>query len=107
MTQNLFGHNPLKRLPHPSDSLGTSPSDFCLFWKAKNVRIGRENPDEIDLLEAVTEILNGISDGELQHLFRSRIERVERVIDAAGDYLTWKIFSSPLSHSRSTPVWPV
>jgi hypothetical protein len=40
----------------------------------------REIPDEIDLPEVVTEILNGISDAELQCIFRSWIDHVERVI---------------------------
>jgi hypothetical protein len=31
----------------------------------------REIPNEIDHLEAFTEILNGVSDGELQTVFRS------------------------------------
>jgi hypothetical protein len=33
-----------------------SPSDFCLFEKVKGVLIGQEIPDEISLLDAVTEI---------------------------------------------------
>jgi hypothetical protein len=48
----------------------------------KSALIGQEIPDEVDLLEAVTAILNGISDAELQRVFRSWIERVERAIDA-------------------------
>jgi hypothetical protein len=50
--------------------------------------MGREVPDEIDLLQAATEILNGISDAELQGVYRSEIERVERVINVGADYLT-------------------
>jgi hypothetical protein len=46
--------------------------------------IGRK----IDLLEVVTEILNGISETELRHVFRGWIQRVETVIDAGGGYLT-------------------
>jgi hypothetical protein len=67
--------------------------------------IGREIPDEIDLLQATAEILNGISYAELQRVFRSWVERVGRVIDAGKNYLTESIFSSSLSHSRSTPFW--
>jgi hypothetical protein len=69
------------------------------------VLIQREIPGELDLLEAVTEILNAISDAELDRIFRSRIKRSERVIDAGGDYLTSQMFSSSLSYSRSTPLW--
>jgi hypothetical protein len=82
ITQNLFGHNPLKWLPHPPYPLHIPPSDFYLFWEIKSALIQREIPDQIGLLEAVTEILSDISDAELQRVFRSWIERVEKVIDA-------------------------
>jgi hypothetical protein len=48
------------------------------------VLIGVEIPDEINFFEAVTEILNGISDAELQRVFRSQIEPIEKVSDAGG-----------------------
>jgi histone-lysine N-methyltransferase SETMAR len=79
MTQNLCGHNPLKRLPHPPYSPDIYPSDFYLFEKAKSALIGREVPDEIDLLTEVTETLSGMSDAELQRIFRSWIERVKKL----------------------------
>jgi hypothetical protein len=88
MAQNFFVHNPLKRLLHPSYSPDIPPSDFDLFRKVERALIGREIPDEIDFLEAVSESLNGISDAELQRVFRNWIERLEKVIDAGGDYLT-------------------
>jgi hypothetical protein len=62
--------------------------DFYLFGKVKSALTKQEITDEIDRLETATEIVNSISDAELQRLFRSWIERVERVIDAGGDYLT-------------------
>jgi hypothetical protein len=65
VTQNLFGHKLLKRLPHPPYSHDISLSDFHLLGKVKRALIGREIPDEIDLLAAVTEILNSISDSEI------------------------------------------
>jgi hypothetical protein len=68
-TQNLFGHNPLKSLPHPPYFFDVSPSDFYLFGNIGSTLIERKVPNEIDALEAVTEILNGISDAELQHIF--------------------------------------
>jgi hypothetical protein len=88
MTQSSYGQNPLKRLQHPSYSPDISPSDFSLFEKGKSMLIKYEIPDEIDLLERATEISNGVSDAELQGLFRSWIERVERVVDTGGDSLT-------------------
>jgi hypothetical protein len=84
MTRNFFKHNPLKRLPHPPYSLDIYLSDFYLFWKITEALIGQEIPDEISLLDAMTEILNEISIGELQHIFHSWIKRVENVIIAEG-----------------------
>jgi hypothetical protein len=48
-----------------------SPSDFCPFGKEKSAMVGQDIPDWIDLPESVTEILNGISDVELQRVLRS------------------------------------
>jgi hypothetical protein len=66
MTQNFFGNNPLKRLLHPPYSPDISLSGFCLFGKGKGALVGLEIPNEIEPLEVVTEILNGIPDAELQ-----------------------------------------
>jgi hypothetical protein len=107
MTQDFVGHNPLKRLPHPPYSHDISPSDCYLFGKVKSALIGREIPDKIDLLEAITEILNRISGAEFQRIFRSWIERVEKGIGARGDYFPQQIFSLSLFHSGSTPLWLV
>jgi histone-lysine N-methyltransferase SETMAR len=89
MTQNFCEHNPLKRLVHTPYSPDISPSDFYRFGKVKGVLIGQEIPDEIELLDAVTEILNGISSAELQAVFQDWIERVRGVIDADSGYASW------------------
>jgi hypothetical protein len=73
MIQNLFAHNPLKRLQHPPYFPDMSPSDFCLFGKGKSALIGLDIPGEIDRLGAVTEMLNGTSYTELQRAFRTWI----------------------------------
>jgi hypothetical protein len=88
MIQNFFGHSPRKILPHPSYFPGVFPLEFYLFGKVKSALLRREIPDEIDPLEIVIEILNGVSDAELQHVFRRWIHRVERIIQAGGGYLT-------------------
>jgi hypothetical protein len=69
MTQKLFGHNSLKRLPYLLYSPGMSPSDFYLFGKAKRSLIRQNILDKINLLEAFTEILNDISGAELRCAF--------------------------------------
>jgi hypothetical protein len=55
----------VKRLPHSPHSPDISPSDLYLFGKVKTGLIEQEIPDGVDLLEAVAEIWNGISDAEL------------------------------------------
>jgi hypothetical protein len=50
----------------------------------KGALTGQKIPDEINLLDAVTKILNGISTDELQHVSRSWIERVENAITTEG-----------------------
>jgi hypothetical protein len=59
--------------------------DF-IFGKVKGTLIGQEIPDEISLLDAMTEILTGIATFELQRVFRTWIERVENIITAEGGY---------------------
>jgi hypothetical protein len=86
MAPQFFKHNTLKRLPHPPYSPDISPWDFYLFGKVKGPLIRQEIPDEISLLDAVAEILNGLSTDEMQCVFRGWIERVENVITAEGGY---------------------
>jgi hypothetical protein len=88
VTRDFFQYGPLKRLPEPPHSLDISASDFYLFGKVKNALIGQAIPDQIGLLEILTDILDGISSDELQAAFRSCMKRVQDVIDAtrrAGD----------------------
>jgi histone-lysine N-methyltransferase SETMAR len=99
--QDFLGQNSLKRPPHSPYSPDISPSDFYLSGKVKSTLIGREIPDEIDFLETITEILNCILDAEMQHVIRSWIDSIEKVIDTEWDHLTLEIFSPSLSYSRS------
>jgi hypothetical protein len=92
ITQNLFEHSPLKKPPCPISLTHISRLDFYLFGKIKSVLIGQETPDEIGLLEIVTHILDGMSDEELQAVFRSWIECIQNIIDANGDYICEKTF---------------
>jgi hypothetical protein len=67
---------------------GISPLDFYLLGKGESALIGLKIPDENNFLEAVTEILNDVSDAKLQDAFQSWIDRAERVIEAGGGYFT-------------------
>jgi hypothetical protein len=101
ITRNFFEHKPLKRLPHPPYSPNISPSDFYLFGKVKWALSGQKILDGISILDAATEILNGISTHELQRIFRSWIERVENVTTAEGGYASEEISMSWFDVSSS------
>jgi hypothetical protein len=76
MIQNFFEHSPLKKFPYPLDLPDISPLNFYLFGKIESAPIGQAIPDEIAFLVIVTQILNGISDEELQAVFHSCIEYI-------------------------------
>jgi hypothetical protein len=61
LTRKFFEHNPLKRLHHPPCFPNISLSDFHLFGKVKGVLMKLEIRDKTNLLEAVTGIVNDIS----------------------------------------------
>jgi hypothetical protein len=52
MTQNFFGHNSLKKLPHPPDLPDIHPSGLYLFGKVKSALIGRGFPMRSTLLKS-------------------------------------------------------
>jgi hypothetical protein len=66
--------------------------DFYILGKIKSALIGQETPDEIALLVIVAQILDGISDEELQAVFLSWIKGVQNIIDANGDYISESTF---------------
>jgi CheY-specific phosphatase CheX len=86
MIRISFEHNLLKKLPCPLYLLDISLLEFYLFGKIKSIIIVQEILDEIDLLEIVTQILNGISDEELQVISHSWIECVQNIINANRNY---------------------
>jgi hypothetical protein len=88
MTQNFFENSTLKKRPYPFYLSDISPLDFDLLGKRKGTLIAQEIPDEIGLLEIVSQIVDRISVEELQAVFRSWIECVQNIIDANGDYIS-------------------
>jgi hypothetical protein len=54
---------------------------ILFIWESKECADPGEISNEIDLLEALTEILNGISDGELQTSFEVASNVLKRMID--------------------------
>jgi hypothetical protein len=104
---NFFEHIPLKRLPQPPYSPNISSADFPLFGKVKSPLIGQEFPDGIRVFEIVTDNSDGISGDGLQAVFRGWIERVQDVMDANEDYLSYQTFWLLLSRFRLAALWPI
>jgi hypothetical protein len=92
MIQNFFEYSPLNKLPCSFYFPDISLFDFYLFGKIQSTLIGQEIPDEIDLLEIVIQILDGISNEKLQAIFRNWIEYIQNIIDANGDFISEQTF---------------
>jgi hypothetical protein len=71
MTRNFFEHSPLTKVRRLHYLLDISPLDFYRFGKIQSALIWSEIPDEIDLLEIVSQMLDDISDEELQAVLHS------------------------------------
>jgi hypothetical protein len=75
-------------LSHHPYSLDIFPSDFSRFGRMKDVLIGHEISDKIELLDIVTEISRDISRDELNVVFRNWIERVQNISDTDLGYVS-------------------
>jgi hypothetical protein len=64
-------------------------------------------PDEISLLDAVTEMLNKTSTDGLQRVFGSWIERVETAITADWGSASWQMSFMLLFDVSSSALWLV
>jgi hypothetical protein len=79
--------NGMTRADHPPSSLDLAPSDFYLFGHIKS-RLARTSFDEgRDLLSTVKAILGSIDKWTLDRVFLEWMERLQRCIDANGDYV--------------------
>jgi hypothetical protein len=73
MTHIFIENKSLKSLLHLSDSQVISPQDFYLFKKVKLTLIRSEIPDESEVFEIATQILNGISNEGSSRSFGVRL----------------------------------
>ena len=76
----------IKTVPHPPYSPDLAPCDFWLFPKLKeNLRGNRYSTIE-DIKEAVTRVLNTLTQEDFQGAFQKLLERYNKCIDVGGEY---------------------
>ena len=72
----------IKTVPHPSYSLDLAPCDFWLFPKLRGSRY--ETIEEMK--EAVTKVIDTLTQEDLHGAFQKLLERFNKYIAAGGDY---------------------
>ena len=76
----------IKTVPHPPYSPDLAPCDFWLFPKLKvNLRGNRYSTIE-DKKEAVTRVLNTLTQEDFQGAFQKLLERYNKCTDVIGEY---------------------
>jgi histone-lysine N-methyltransferase SETMAR len=85
-TEQFITKNHIGRVPHPPYSPDFTPSDFWLFVHVKTSLVGQAFDEPDQLLEAITEFLNGIEPPEVVAVFSHWVERVQWVLENNGDY---------------------
>jgi hypothetical protein len=74
-------------LEHPPYSPDLGPCDFFLFPKAKSVLKGTRFASVTEVKMKTTELLRQLTDDELQHGFDQLKIRMQRCVDAEGEYI--------------------
>ena len=72
----------IKTVPHPPNRTDLAPCDFCLFPKLRGCRY--ETIEEVK--EAVTKIIDTLTQEEFDGAFQKLLERQNKCIAARGDY---------------------
>ena len=72
----------IKTVPHRPYSLEVAPGDFWLFSKLRGCRY--ETIDEMK--EAVTKVIDTLTQGDFHGAFQKLLERYHKLIAAGGDY---------------------
>ena len=76
----------IKTVPHPPYSPDLAPCDFWLFPKLKeNLRGSRYETIE-GMKEAVTRVIDTLTQEDFQGAFQKLLERYNKCIAAGGDY---------------------
>jgi hypothetical protein len=74
-------------LEHPPYSPDLAPCDFFLFLKVKSVLKGTRFASVTEVKKKTTELLRQLTDDELQHGFDQWKIRMQRCVDAEGEYI--------------------
>ena len=69
-------------VPHPPYSPDLAPCDFCLFPKLRGCRYGTTE----EMKEAVTKVIDTLTQKDFHGAFQKLLERCNRCIVAGGDY---------------------
>ena len=76
----------IKTVPHPPYSPDLAPCDFCLFPKLKeNLRGCRYETTE-EMKEAVTKVIDTLTQEDFHRAFQKLLERYNKCIAARGAY---------------------
>ena len=73
----------IKTVPQPPDSPDLAPCDFCLFSKLRGCRY--ETTIE-EIKEAVTKVIDMLTQEDFHGAFQKLLERYNKWIAAGGDY---------------------
>ena len=76
----------IKTIPHPPYSLDLTPCDFCLFPKLKEKLRGCRYETIEEMKEAVTKVIDTLTQEDFHGAFQKLLERYKEYIAARGDY---------------------
>jgi histone-lysine N-methyltransferase SETMAR len=79
--------NSLKSVPHLPYSPDLAPSDFCLFANVKHQLHGHEFTEGVELVSAISEILNQIPSDSMFHVFDDWMRRLQQCFDVRREYV--------------------
>ena len=77
----------MKTVPHPPHSPYLAPCDFCLFPKLKEKLRGCRYETNEEMKEAVTNVIDTLTQVEFSGAFQELFELFNKHIEAGEDYL--------------------
>ena len=85
--KRYLAKNNIPVMEHPPYSPDLAPCDFFLFPKIKSALKGTRF-ESVDAVKAkATQLLNSLTQDDLQHCFQQWKIRMERCMDRGGDYI--------------------
>ena len=76
----------IKIVPQPPYSPDLAPCDFCLFPKVKEKLRGCRYETIEEMKEAVTKVIDTLTQEDFQGNFQKLLERYKKCIAVGGDY---------------------